>query len=193
LAAFERAAPALRVERAPLDADVDAGDADAVVVDMGDDEHAALEVVQTLIAARPGVPVAALLCCPHCVVPETLRSLLAAGVSGILDLHMSPVEAERLVTALVDGDTVLHLQLGGGRRGVLQDLAVRSPLRDVQAQVLSLVARGLHDREIGERLHLSPHTVKHRVEQLRRTVRARNRTELAAWAGRNGFFRLDDE
>jgi DNA-binding NarL/FixJ family response regulator len=30
--------------------------------------------------------------------------------------------------------------------------------------------------------------VKHHVDQLRRDVGVRNRTELAAWAGRNGFY-----
>src|SRR5438552_856135 len=54
---------------------------------------------------------------------------------------------------------------------------------------LELVARGLSDREIGAVLHLSPHTIKHHVEHLRAEVGARNRTELAAWAGRHGFYR----
>jgi two-component system NarL family response regulator len=160
---------------------------------MGDDEHAGLAVVRTLVAAQPALPVAALLCCPHCVGPETLRALLASGISGLLDLHATPAEVGRLVAALVDGDTVLHLRLGGERRDMLRTLTTHTPLREMQTQVLALVARGLHDREIGERLHLSPHTVKHRVEQLRRTVRVRNRIELAAWAGRNGFFRADED
>jgi len=30
--------------------------------------------------------------------------------------------------------------------------------------------------------------VKHRIEQLRNELGVRNRTELAAWAGRNGFY-----
>jgi hypothetical protein len=42
-------------------------------------------------------------------------------------------------------------------------------------------------------LHLSPHTVKHHIDQVRRELRVRNRTELAAWAGRNGFYVRGDE
>ena len=51
------------------------------------------------------------------------------------------------------------------------------------------MAAGLPDHEIGRRLHLSPHTVKHHIEQLRGELGARNRIELAAWAGRHGFYR----
>jgi DNA-binding NarL/FixJ family response regulator len=95
------------------------------------------------------------------------------------------MEMRDALATLVDGATVLHFRLGAG---VLRDvLAAQPELPGLQAQVLTLVARGLRDREIGEQLHLSPHTVKHRVDQLCRTVHARNRIELAAWAGRNGF------
>jgi DNA-binding NarL/FixJ family response regulator len=55
-------------------------------------------------------------------------------------------------------------------------------------QLLELVAYGRSDREIGALLHLSPHTVKHRIERLRDALGARNRIELAAWAGRHGFY-----
>jgi len=35
---------------------------------------------------------------------------------------------------------------------------------------------------------LSRHTVHHHVERLCRELGTRNRTELAAWAGRNGLY-----
>ncbi len=54
--------------------------------------------------------------------------------------------------------------------------------------LLELVARGFTDSEIGRTLHLSPHTVKHQLESRAPPSGARNRTELAAWAGRHGFY-----
>ena len=66
--------------------------------------------------------------------------------------------------------------------------AGRPERRELQLQLLELVALGLPDHEIGRRLHLSPHTVKHQIEDLRTALRVRNRTELAAWAGKNGFY-----
>jgi DNA-binding NarL/FixJ family response regulator len=51
------------------------------------------------------------------------------------------------------------------------------------------VALGLTDHEIGRRLSLSHHTVKHRIDRLRRRVHAKNRVQLAAWAGRQDALR----
>jgi DNA-binding NarL/FixJ family response regulator len=64
----------------------------------------------------------------------------------------------------------------------------RSPTR-TSARILDLLVHGLSDQEIGKQLHLSPHTVKHHIDRLRGEVGARNRIELAAWAGRQGFYR----
>jgi DNA-binding NarL/FixJ family response regulator len=159
-------------------------DADVAVVDAASGPRA-VDDVSALLAERPALPVAALVCCPRCIDAATMRALLAAGVCGLLDLHASSADLSDSLAALADGATVLHSRLAND---VLRDVfAARPQLPSLQAQVLAFVAQGLRDREIGERLHLSPHTVKHRVDQLCRTVHARNRIELAAWAGRNGF------
>lgn len=158
-------------------------DADVALVDT--DGGAAVDAVRSLLGERPDLPVAALVCCPNCADADTLRELLAEGICGVLDLRATPDATRRELEALVGGTSVLHIRLG---HALLRELlASKPPLLGLQADVIALVAQGLRDREIGERLHLSPHTVKHRVEQLCRTVGARNRIELAAWAGRNGF------
>jgi DNA-binding NarL/FixJ family response regulator len=179
----------LVTERSALDALFDCpratstADADVAIVDT--DGGGSVEAVRSLLRERPELPIAALVCCTHCVDADTLRELLAEGICGVLDLHGTPEITRRELEALADGTSVLHIRLG---QSLLRELlASKPPLLGLQADVLALVAQGLRDREIGARLHLSPHTVKHRVEQLCRTVGARNRIELAAWAGRNGF------
>jgi len=52
---------------------------------------------------------------------------------------------------------------------------------------------GLTDGEIGRQLYLSPHTVKHRIERLRRRAQARNRVQLAAWAAHQHALGEDDD
>jgi hypothetical protein len=54
--------------------------------------------------------------------------------------------------------------------------------------MLSYVAAGMSDREIAECIHRSPHTVKHHIERHRHKIDVRNRMELAAWAGQNGYY-----
>jgi LuxR family maltose regulon positive regulatory protein len=58
-----------------------------------------------------------------------------------------------------------------------------------EVALLTLVARGLSNHEIGGVLHLSAHTIKHGVERLSQKIGVRNRVELAAWAGSNRHYR----
>ena len=164
----------------------------AAVVDVGPDPAAATDFCGELSERWPGLPVAALVCCPHSVTPWHLRSLLAAGVSGVLDLHGPPEEMVRALDTVMRGGSVVNLNVRRGQRGALHEMLAggRHPRGEMQLRLLELVALGLPDREIGRRIHLSPHTVKHHIEQLRAEVGARNRTELAAWAGRAGFYPL---
>ena len=185
------------VERLAVGADVSAHAqaapmADAAVVDAAIDPAAALAACEELHRARRDLPVAALVCCPHSVTPWTLRTLFGAGVTSMLDLQAGADEMARALETIAGGGSVVHLHLKRGDRAMLRDaLSGRTPRSDLQLRLLELITLGLPDREIGRRVHLSPHTVKHHVEQLRSAVGARNRTELAAWAGRHGFYAPD--
>lgn len=55
-------------------------------------------------------------------------------------------------------------------------------LTERQCEVLSLMARGLSNREIAERLIISPETVRWHTKQIYRRLDVRNRTEAAAYA-----------
>lgn len=52
-----------------------------------------------------------------------------------------------------------------------------------QAEVLGLLSEGLTDREIAERLYISPKTVGHHVSAILRKLEVRNRTEAIVWVG----------
>jgi len=163
--------------------------ASAVVIDVSLDPNAAIGLCEELRAQRPELPVIALVCCPHAITPWDLRALAAAGVTSLLDLRARAEDVRRALSSVAHGDAVLHLQLGRGQRMLLQDIFGAGRSRnETQLRLLELVSLGLPDHEIGRRLHLSPHTVKHRTEQLRADLGVRNRTELAAWAGRHGFY-----
>jgi DNA-binding NarL/FixJ family response regulator len=54
--------------------------------------------------------------------------------------------------------------------------------------IAELLAQGCSNREIGERVHLSPSTVKDRVSKLMRALDARSRAEVVARAARQGLI-----
>jgi DNA-binding NarL/FixJ family response regulator len=56
-----------------------------------------------------------------------------------------------------------------------------------ELQILRLVARGLSNREIGERLVVSEHTAANHVRSILRKTGCANRTEAAAYAYGRGL------
>ncbi len=61
-------------------------------------------------------------------------------------------------------------------------------LSEREREVLDLIAAGSTNREIADRLYLSPHTVKEHTSALYRKLRARNRAEAVQRAQRIGLL-----
>jgi DNA-binding CsgD family transcriptional regulator len=55
-------------------------------------------------------------------------------------------------------------------------------------EVLRLVAEGLGDKEIADRLFLSGHTVHRHISNIRLKLGLPSRAAAVAWAARNGFL-----
>jgi DNA-binding NarL/FixJ family response regulator len=171
-------------------AEVIAGAAVAVV-DGSIDRTEAVAVCEALRRARAALPISAVFCCPHAATAADLRGLLAAGVEGLLDLQLSPADTLHVLRGVARGQRAFHLQIAASSSTSLVELLAKESeeLSDDDRGLLRLVAAGLTDQEIGRKLYLSHHTVKHRIERLRHRVHARNRIQLAAWAGSHEALR----
>ena len=66
--------------------------------------------------------------------------------------------------------------------------ATRVPLSEREREVVSLIAAGSTNREIAERLFLSPHTVKEYTSGIYRKLGVRNRAEAVKRAQRLGLI-----
>jgi DNA-binding NarL/FixJ family response regulator len=102
-----------------------------------------------------------------------------AGASGFVSKDWSADEVAMAVRMVGKGMTVF------GR----QDEGPATPLSDREREVLALIASGATNREIAERLYLSPHTVKEHASALYRKLGVKNRTEAARRAERLGLTR----
>ncbi|MFG2948306.1 ATP-binding protein [Streptomyces adustus] len=78
------------------------------------------------------------------------------------------------------------LRTKGGSRPTVENAtaiaADRSPLTGREFMVVELVAEGLTNRQIAERLGLSPHTVATHLDKIRDKLGLRSRTRIALWA-----------
>ena len=103
----------------------------------------------------------------------------AAGASGFVSKDWSADEVAMAVRMVGKGMTVF------GR----QEEAPATPLSDREREVLKLIASGATNREIAERLYLSPHTVKEHASALYRKLGVKNRAEATRRAERLGLTR----
>ena len=62
-----------------------------------------------------------------------------------------------------------------------------APLTAREAEVAALVAEGLANRQISERLHLSTRTAENHVENICNKLGFNSRSQIAAWAAGKGL------
>jgi DNA-binding NarL/FixJ family response regulator len=161
--------------------------ADVAMIDVGADPDAAVIVCQELHQRRPDLRVLAVVCCPNPTLPWHVRSMLANGVQEMLDAQSTPDEVVDRLLAMVEDRHSLRVALHRDF-GALANWSIEQLGRADQA-LLELVAGGQSDLEIGLRLQLGERTVRQHVRGLRQALQLKNREELAAWAGANGFYR----
>jgi len=125
---------------------------------------------------------------------EYVAQAIIAGASGFLVKDTEPVELIRAVRVVADGDALLSPgvtrrlieRVSGGLRPA-PDSARLEQLTEREREVLGLVAHGLTNSEIGERLYLSPLTAKTHVSRIMSKLDARDRVHLVVLAYETGL------
>jgi predicted ATPase/DNA-binding CsgD family transcriptional regulator len=113
------------------------------------------------------------------------RERVAVAIAGARDM----LRDARVDTALTEGrrstpqsavDYALHDRW-------TQPAAPAVPLTGRERDVAALVAQGLTNRQIGERLHISERTVETHLDHIRTRLDLRSRAQVAAWAAKNAI------
>lgn len=124
--------------------------------------------------------------------------MLRAGAAGYVPKRAAPDDLVSAVRAVSRGEVFLYPSLAGR---LVQDYLNRAgsgdePDRDDnltprEREVLTLVAEGLTNNEIADRLVISAKTVDRHRENIMRKLNLHNRVDLVKYALRNGLIDLD--
>ncbi|WIM99652.1 response regulator transcription factor [Actinoplanes oblitus] len=133
-------------------------------------------------------------------VDEYVFQALRAGASGFLGKGVEPAELLAAIRTVAAGDALLSPRALRGLiarflaepdpepRTAPAELAV---LTDREREVLSLVAAGLSNEQIAQRLVVSPLTAKTHVNRAMAKLGARDRAQLVVIAYQTGLVRAD--
>jgi DNA-binding NarL/FixJ family response regulator len=124
----------------------------------------------------------------HAALPDT-RILLISGVGSISPAVARRAGASGFVSKeLGAGDIVKAVRMVAlGMEVFGRSEEGPGPLSGREREVVVLIAAGATNREIAQRLYLSPHTVKEHTSTLYKKLRARNRAEAVQRAERLGL------
>ncbi|MGH1563005.1 LuxR C-terminal-related transcriptional regulator [Mumia sp. DW29H23] len=143
-----------------------------------------IEMTRLLRAAVPDVQVLLLGLYPS---PEFVSAALNAGVAGVLIHTVDVRELVRAIQTAATGQMVLTTRT---LMSVLSLEHAASPpdplasLTPLERELFALVGEGLSNREIAQRLHLSPGTVRNYVSRLLRKLEIDGRGQVIALAAR---------
>jgi DNA-binding NarL/FixJ family response regulator len=125
---------------------------------------------------------------------ENVFAALRAGASGFLVKDIEPIELLRAVRVVARGDSLLSPSV---TRRLIAEFATRpsaerrppalDSLTDREREVMALVAAGLSNDEIAERLVVSPATAKTHVSRAMGKLGARDRAQLVVFAYESGL------
>jgi DNA-binding NarL/FixJ family response regulator len=127
---------------------------------------------------------------------EYVFESLKAGASGFLVKDTEPADLVRAVRAVAAGDALLS---PGVTRRLIEEYASHAKeagssatleqLTEREREVMALVAEGLSNEEIAQRLFVSPATAKTHVSRAMVKLRARDRAQLVVFAYESGLVR----
>ncbi len=161
---------------------------DVVVMDVRLIDGSGIEATREIRARRPKIQVLMLTSFAD---DEALFASIMAGASGYVLKQIKAGELIRAIRAVGEGKSLLDPDvtktvLERLRRGkhLIKDekLARLSPQEE---RILSLVASGKTNKEIGEELHLAEKTVKNYVSSILSKLEVARRAEAAAYLARH--------
>ena len=165
---------------------------DIVVMDITLPDISGIEATRQLKEEFPDLSVIALTIHDD---EQYFFEMLQAGASGYVPKRAASEDLITSIRAAYAGEIYIYPSLAKalvadflGRSSQENEKASLDGLTSRESEVLSLLAEGLNNEEIGETLQISKHTVARHRENLMRKLELHSRSELVKYAIRKGLI-----
>ena len=165
-------------------------DPDVMLMDVNMPKMNGLEVLQKI--KESGIKRNVLILTIHNEVEYLLRAV-EIGVSGYVLKDSELAVLRKAIFTVYEGNTYIQPSLVPllQQNLSLNDEKVNEEgLTKREMQVLKLIAEGLYNKEIADRLTISEKTVKNHVSNIFRKIEVSDRTQAAVYAIKNGFVEI---
>ncbi|MBI4082943.1 MAG: response regulator transcription factor [Candidatus Lambdaproteobacteria bacterium] len=158
---------------------------DIVLVDIAMPGTSGLVAAGKIATCCPATRIVMLTVSEH---EDDLLAAFKAGARGYVLKGVSARQLARVLRTVAAGDVYVSPSLAAG---ILREQTRTRPadpleqLTEREREVLTLVAEGLTNREIGKRLHLAEKTIKHYMTNVLEKLHVRSRVEAALLAARD--------
>jgi two-component system response regulator NreC len=166
---------------------------DVVVMDIGLPDASGIEAATNIKQRMPEIAIVALTIHED---EEYFFKMLEAGASGYVPKRAAPEELLKAIRIAASGQVYLYPTLADllVKDYLSQDEDERATrnmdgLTPREQEVLTHLAEGLNNPEIGELLGISPKTVARHRENIMRKLNLHSRTELVKYAIRKGIIK----
>jgi DNA-binding NarL/FixJ family response regulator len=157
---------------------------DVALMDLSMPGMDGVEATSRIVESAPGVQVVVL---TSFVDRERVLAALDAGAIGYLLKDAEPEELLQGVHAAARGESPLDPRAARTMLGAQRATGPLEELSEREREVLSLVAEGLPNKQIGRRLGISEKTVKAHLTHVFRTIGVDDRIQAGLWARRQGL------
>jgi DNA-binding NarL/FixJ family response regulator len=155
---------------------------DVIILDAGTLDHS-MGAVESILQQHPTIGI---LIVAETADEERIYAALKRGVRGYLLKGTSAGELLQTVRVLSQGQSYIAPSLGA-KLLMRSAPAVRETANEIrlphltprEQQILSILAQGRSNKEIGNKLELSEKTIKHHLTNILQKLRVRNRVEAA--------------
>jgi NarL family two-component system response regulator LiaR len=167
---------------------------DVILLDMMMPRKDGLGAIRDIIHENPN---ARILVLTSFAEDEKVFPAIKAGALGYLLKDSSPQELLHAIRNVHQGEASLHPTIA---RKLMRELnqppslpPTTDPLTEREVEVLRLVAQGLSNDDIAEKLVISERTVRTHVSHILDKLHLANRTQMALYAVREGIAKLDND